>query len=96
MTTIHDPTALHAAVTRLVEATPAFDIHTHLYAETFGGLCLRGPLELVTYHYLQAETNRYLTDRAPQQFMAMLSSIALYISSIPKFQVGVIFPSLYR
>jgi len=36
------------------------DIHTHLYAPCFGGLLLWGIDELLTYHYLVAETFRHV------------------------------------
>jgi len=36
------------------------DIHTHLYAPCFGDLLLRGIDELLTYHYLVAETFRHV------------------------------------
>lgn len=36
------------------------DIHTHLYPAAMGPLFLGGPDELVTYHYLKAETSRHL------------------------------------
>jgi hypothetical protein len=36
------------------------DIHTHLYSPCFGGFLLRGVDELLTYHYLVAETFRHV------------------------------------
>lgn len=63
--------ALRAVVQAHVRETPVLDIHTHIYDEAFGPLLLRGPEELITYHYLQAETNRVLADRSPAQFMAL-------------------------
>lgn len=71
MKEIRDGETLRAVVQRAVEETPALDIHTHIYSAAFGRLLLRGPEELVTYHYLQAETNRVLEDRSPAQFMAL-------------------------
>ena len=68
---IADRQALRAVVQEWVQQTPALDIHTHIYSEAFGRLLLRGPEELVTYHYLQAETNRVLEGRSPAAFMAM-------------------------
>jgi hypothetical protein len=50
---------LGAAVGRIVATTPVYDIHTHLYDPKFGGLLLWGIDELLTYHYLIAETLRY-------------------------------------
>jgi hypothetical protein len=67
--TTHDE--LRALVEEAVERTPALDIHTHIYEEAFGPLLLRGPEELITYHYLQAETNRVIDDLSPREFMAL-------------------------
>jgi len=62
---------LRDTVFRQVENTPVLDIHTHICGEEFGDLLLRGPIELIRYHYLQAETNRVLNDRSPAEFMAL-------------------------
>ncbi len=48
------------AVTRAFENQPIVDIHTHLYPIQMGPLCLMGPDELLTYHYLKVETCRQL------------------------------------
>ena len=53
---------LAKVVDTIVAETPVVDMHTHLYAPTFGPLLLWGIDELVTYHYLIAEVLR--TDRA--------------------------------
>jgi hypothetical protein len=45
-------------VSEVVGAAPVIDMHTHLYAPEFGGLNLSGIDELLTYHYLVAETFR--------------------------------------
>ena len=37
------------------------DIHTHLYPAQMGPMYLAGPDELITYHYLKAETSRSLS-----------------------------------
>lgn len=37
------------------------DIHTHLYPAQMGPMYLAGPDELITYHYLKAETSRNLS-----------------------------------
>ena len=71
MTEIRTHDTLRAFVSRQVEQTPVFDVHTHLYEEAFGPLLLRGPEELITYHYLQAETNRVVEDLSPAGFMAL-------------------------
>ncbi len=42
-------------VEKIVRGTPITDIHTHLYAPSFGSLLLWGIDELLTYHYLVAE-----------------------------------------
>jgi hypothetical protein len=47
-------------VTQIVEKTPVFDIHTHLYDPAFGNLLLWGIDDLLTYHYLVAESLRWL------------------------------------
>ncbi len=71
MTAIKDMTAMRTIVTECVNTTPVLDIHTHIYEESFGDLLLRGPEALITYHYLQAETNRVLSDITPAQLMAL-------------------------
>ena len=48
------------AVSRAFENQPIVDIHTHLYPAQMGPLCLMGPDELLTYHYLKVETCRQL------------------------------------
>jgi hypothetical protein len=53
-----DASDLDAVVTDVVERTPIFDIHTHLFAPAFGSLGLWGIDELLTYHYLEAELFR--------------------------------------
>jgi hypothetical protein len=50
---------LRASVENAVNEARITDIHTHLYSEEFGGLLLWGIDELLTYHYLVAETFRY-------------------------------------
>src|SRR5882724_8460954 len=49
-----------AQVEEIVASTPVYDIHTHLYDPAFSGLLLRGIDELLVYHYLVAETFRYV------------------------------------
>src|SRR4051812_15329788 len=46
-------------VTDAVQRAPIRDIHTHLYDPAFGPLLLWGIDELLTYHYLVAESFRY-------------------------------------
>ena len=49
---------LAKTVEKCVLEAPVVDIHTHLYSSSFGDLLLRGIDELLTYHYLIAETLR--------------------------------------
>ncbi len=44
----------------VVNTTPVADVHTHLYDTAFGELLLWGIDELLIYHYLVAETFRYI------------------------------------
>jgi hypothetical protein len=51
---------LRKTVAEVVERTPVFDIHTHLYDPAFGDLLLWGIDELLIYHYLVAESFRWV------------------------------------
>ena len=55
---LRDAEELRREVSEVVGAAPVFDMHTHLYAPEFGELGLSGIDELLTYHYLVAETFR--------------------------------------
>jgi len=57
-------------IEEIVMSTPITDIHTHLYEPVFTELLLWGIDELLTYHYLVAETFRYL-DMPYDKFWAM-------------------------
>src|SRR3569833_11056 len=57
-------------IEEIVMSTPISDIHTHLYEPVFTELLLWGIDELLTYHYLVAETFRYL-DMPYDKFWAM-------------------------
>jgi hypothetical protein len=57
-------------IEEIVMSTPITDIHTHLYEPVFKDLLLWGIDELLTYHYLVAETFRYL-DMPYDKFWAM-------------------------
>jgi hypothetical protein len=59
-----------AQVEEIVASTPVYDIHTHLYEPAFGELLLWGIDDLLTYHYLVAETFRYL-NLPYEQFWAL-------------------------
>ncbi len=50
---------LAQTVTRVVQETSVYDIHTHLYDPAFGPLLLWGIDDLLVYHYLVAEGFRY-------------------------------------
>lgn len=50
---------LRAVVDRAVQEVKITDVHTHLYTAEFGDNLLWGVDELLTYHYLIAETFRY-------------------------------------
>ena len=56
---MHQQLSLRQQVTDIVQATPVFDIHTHLYDPAFGGMLLWGIDELLVYHYLVAEGFRH-------------------------------------
>ncbi|HET9786403.1 MAG TPA: hypothetical protein VFP47_04685, partial [Pyrinomonadaceae bacterium] len=65
-----DTAELRAEVELVVSAAPVMDVHTHLFPPEFKELCLSGIDELLTYHYLVAETFR--SARIPyNQFWAM-------------------------
>ncbi|HEX2970996.1 MAG TPA: hypothetical protein VHP11_01615 [Tepidisphaeraceae bacterium] len=52
------PSHIAQWVDEAVGSTPVYDLHTHLYPAGFGKLMLWGIDELLTYHYLIAETLR--------------------------------------
>jgi hypothetical protein len=51
---------IRGAVVRAVTDVKITDVHTHLFSPNFGPLLLWGVDELLTYHYLVAETLRWL------------------------------------
>jgi tRNA/tmRNA/rRNA uracil-C5-methylase (TrmA/RlmC/RlmD family) len=53
-----ETTELRRQIEEVVTATPVVDMHTHLFAPEFGEMNLYGIDELLTYHYLIAETFR--------------------------------------
>ena len=59
MTAITTVEQLGQVVRESVTRQTATDMHTHLYAPQYGKLLLRGIDELLTYHYLIAETMRW-------------------------------------
>src|SRR5215212_5584954 len=52
--------SIRQTVIEIVDQTPVFDIHTHLYDPAFGNLLLWGLDDLLVYHYLVAESLRWL------------------------------------
>lgn len=62
--------ALRQSVAEVVQSTPVYDIHTHLYDPAFGELLLWGIDDLLTYHYLIAESFRW-SDVAPDKFWTL-------------------------
>ena len=61
--------SLHETVHAIVQSTPVFDIHTHLYPPNFADLTSWGIDDLVNYHYLIAELFRS-SPITPAQFWA--------------------------
>src|SRR5215468_12415634 len=49
---------ISSVVQEALSSIPFIDIHTHLFAPSFGRLCLWGIEEVLTYHYLEAELFR--------------------------------------
>src|SRR6185503_6777081 len=78
-----------AAVEEAVARTPISDIHTHLYDPAFGKLLLWGIDDLLTYHYLVAESFRYFEMpfeefwELPKARQAELIWDALFIKNSP-------------
>lgn len=64
------PETIPETVTRLINATPVLDMHTHLFSPEFGNLGLWGIDELLTYHYLVAEYFRY-SPMTPGEFWTL-------------------------
>jgi len=57
-------------VDRAIGNAPVVDLHTHLFAPQFGAMNLWGIDELLTYHYLIAETLRCEPSLQPETFFA--------------------------
>lgn len=62
---------LSERVHEAVAKAPIYDLHTHLCPPSFGSLYLAGVDELLTYHYLVAETLRAEPSVQPESFYAM-------------------------
>ena len=65
------PEELRTRVEIVVNSIPVMDVHTHLFPSEFNELCLYGIDELLTYHYLTAETLR--SARIPHDHFWQLS-----------------------
>ncbi len=61
---------ISSTVEDVLTATQFVDIHTHLFAPTFGKLGLWGIDELLTYHYLEAEFFRS-SDTRPEEYWSL-------------------------
>ena len=61
---------LRRQVELVVRTTRVIDIHTHVFPPEFDGMFLHGIDELVTYHYLVAETFRS-TDLSHARFWGL-------------------------
>lgn len=62
---------LREAVDRAIFSAPVTDLHTHLFAPEFGKMNLWGIDELLTYHYLIAESLRADPTVSPEQYFAL-------------------------
>jgi len=82
-------TELRAQVELIVNSTPVTDVHTHLFPPEFNEFCLYGIDELLTYHYLTAETFRSARIsydefwRMPKTDQADLVWKTLFVENIP-------------
>ena len=74
---MNQPAATPSLISKWVEiavaTTPVYDLHTHLYPAAFGKYMLWGIDELLTYHYLIAESIR-ATNVPYETFWAMTQS----------------------
>jgi hypothetical protein len=82
-------TELRAQVELIVNSTWVSDVHTHLFPPEFNAFCLYGIDELLTYHYLTAETFRSVRVsydefwRMPKTQQADLVWKTLFVENIP-------------
>jgi len=82
-------TELRAQVELIMNSTPVTDVHTHLFPPGFNEFCLYGIDELLTYHYLTAETFRSARIsydefwRMPKTDQADLVWKTLFVENIP-------------
>src|SRR6476660_2923508 len=64
------PNQIQTTVAEVLATTPFIDVHTHLFAPSFGNLGLWGIDELLTYHYLEAELFRS-SSISPESYWAL-------------------------
>ncbi|HEY8344434.1 MAG TPA: glucuronate isomerase [Bacillota bacterium] len=84
-----DQNQLQEVIVQAVQSVPVADAHTHLFNPAFSRLLLRGIDDLLTYHYLVAETLRYHPEKMaefwglPVQKQADLVWQTLFIERSP-------------
>ena len=88
---ISDIKVLRQVVDREVQSVKATDVHTHLYSPRFGDLLLWGVDELITYHYLIAETFRWLDSPYEDYWQLRRAGAAL----LPNPQADLIWRTLF-
>jgi hypothetical protein len=71
--------SLQTRVSRIVQATPVHDIHTHLYDPAQGEMLLWGIDELLVYHYLVSEASRQMTVPLERFWSASKQEQAAYV-----------------
>ena len=71
--------SLQTRVSRIVQATPVHDIHTHLYDPAQGEMLLWGIDELLVYHYLVSEASRQMTLHLERFWSASKQEQAAYV-----------------
>ena len=95
------PLDVASAVRDAFDQHPIVDIHTHLFPPEMGPMFLWGPDDLLTYHYLKAETSRQLPSNItveafntmPKEQQADIIWKTLFVgnsSPISEAQVGIV------
>jgi hypothetical protein len=64
------PNQILTTVAEVLATTPFIDVHTHLFAPSFGDIGLWGIDELLTYHYLEAELFRS-SELSPERYWSL-------------------------
>ena len=86
---VSDAAHMRLHTTSIVEETPVFDMHTHLFPPAFPDLMRWGIDDLLTYHYLVAELMRSSTvcaehyQRMPKSAQADLIWETLFVRQTP-------------